>query len=117
MKSSWKQTFRRLAAGCIISAGMAWSSAMCYAATLANDSASDPVYASSWENGQNGGTGFTAWNFESGYFWPYYKGGTNTFFPYDQRIHTIDDGQRAGSQFSNPFNNIGRSWAAATFHY
>jgi hypothetical protein len=117
MKSSWKATFRRLAAGCIISAGMAWSSAISYAVTLANDSASDPTYASGWAAGQNGGTGFTAWAFESGYFWPYSNGGTNTFFPYDESLHTIDNGLQAGSQFSNPFNNVGRSWTAATIHY
>ena len=117
MRNWWWKTFRRLAAGCILRCRRsARHTALCYAA-VANDNASDPVYASGWENGQTGGFGFTGWNFESGYFWPYFKGGNNTFFPYDQRIHTIDDGQQAGSQFSNPFNNVGRAWAGATFHY
>jgi hypothetical protein len=113
MKSTWRQTFRRLAAGCIISAGMAWSSAMSYAVTLANDNASDPVYASGWAADQNGGTGFTPWNFESGYFWVAYQ----EFFPYDQNVHTIDDGLQGGTQFSNPFNNVSRAWDAAIIQY
>jgi hypothetical protein len=108
--------FRRLAAGCIVSANLAWSSAMCYAAAF--DSASDPAYNDGWQGikhatngtqistGDNGGSGFTPWNFDAGYFWQ------GTLYAYDHPgFHAIDDGLKAGTHYSNPFNNIGRSWA------
>ena len=112
MKTSWSKAFRRLAAGCMISVSVAWSSAMCYAVQLAHDTASDPVYASGWQAGQNGGFGFhsSGWSFDSGYWWPY----DQVFYPYTGTTHGIDDGAKAGSQLSNPFNDVGRSWATAS---
>jgi hypothetical protein len=131
MRNTWRQLFRRLAAGGIICGSLAWSSAMCYAAIRASDTASDPVYADGWQglthapdgtpigNGDNGGFGFTStgWDFDSGYFWDYAHGGPNVFYAYNQNLHAIDDGLKAGTQFSNPFNNVGRSWTAASIEY
>jgi hypothetical protein len=132
MKSSWVQTFRRLAAGCIIGGSVAWSSAMCYAVQVAYDTSSDPVYADGWQgtlhdnvgnlitSGDNGGSGFTtAWDFDSGYWWPY----NAVFYPYAGQpdAHMTDNGLKSGTQFSNPFNDIGtpaingnnRTWVIA----
>jgi hypothetical protein len=101
MKNSWTKTFRRLAAASAVAATTAFSSAMCFAAT-AFDSASDPVYADGWQAGDNGGFGFTAWNFDARY---------NGFGQYaNPGFKMIDDGLRNGTPFSNPFNNIGRAW-------
>jgi hypothetical protein len=90
---------------------------MCYAAR-AYDDASDPVYADGWQGrvvdaggvavvptGDNGGFGFGEWNFTSlltfgGFRYDY----ANTDF------HAIDDGLKAGTQYSNPHNSIGRAW-------
>lgn len=94
---------------------------MCYAVQLAYDSASDPVYASGWAAGQNGGTGggFTPWDFDTGYWWPY----NQVFYAYGNQAeaHQIDNGLKSGTQFSNPFNDIGtptingnnRAWTIA----
>jgi hypothetical protein len=62
------------------------------------DSASDPVYSDGWQAGDNGGFGFTPWNFDG--FAQYANPG----------FKMIDDGLQNGTQFSNPFNNIGRAW-------
>jgi hypothetical protein len=105
MKNSWTTTFRRLAAGAVVAGATAFSSAMCYAVT-AYDDASDPAYADGWQAGDNGGTGFTAWNWDAGYIYA----GTN--YTYNSPLFAqIDDGQQNGTQFSNPHNSIGRSWA------
>ena len=106
MKDTWRQLFRRLATGCVVCGSLAWASAVSYAVQLAYDSASDPVYASGWQAGQSGGFGFTPWNFDAGYWWE----GTVTAYS-QPGFHEIDDGLKAGTHFSNPFNNIGRSWA------
>jgi PEP-CTERM motif len=90
MKTSWTKTFRRLAAGCAVVGSSAFSSAACYAA-VAMDNASDPVYADGWQAGDNGGTGFTPWNFDT-------DAGTT-----DPGNHYIDS--------SSPFNQIGTAWA------
>jgi hypothetical protein len=118
MRNTWRDLFRRLAAAITIFVATAWSSAMCYAAR-AYDDASDPVYADGWQGrvvdaqgtavvpaGDNGGFGFGEWSFTSlltfgGFRYDY----ANTDF------HAIDDGLKAGTQYSNPHNSIGRAWA------
>jgi hypothetical protein len=97
MKNSWTQTFRRLASLCVVAGSTAFSSAACYA-IHAFDSAADPVYADGWQAGDNGGTGFTPWNFDTDTF---------TMVP---GLHLIDDGLQAGGPTSSPFNAIGRAW-------
>ena len=117
--SNWKKKFRRQMAGCAIGGSVALSSAACYAAA-AFDSASDPVYADGWHGqthddfgvqlttGDNGGFGFTQWNFDSSYWW---YGDPNRVFNYAAPgFKGIDDGLRTGALFSNPNNNIGRAW-------
>jgi len=105
MKNSWTKTFRRLAVACTVAGSAALSSAACYAAA-AFDNASDPVYADGWQAGDNGGSGFTPWNFDAGYIFA----GTN--YTYATPLYAqIDDGLQGGTQFSNPHNAIGRSWA------
>jgi hypothetical protein len=94
-----------LAAGAMIAGSVALSSAMCYAQS-AYDDASDPSYADGWQAGDNGGTGFTPWNWDAGYIF----NGTN--YTYSTPLYAqIDDGLQGGTQFSNPHNSIGRSWA------
>jgi len=103
-----KKKFRRRLAACAIGGSAALSSAACYAAN-AFDNASDPVYADGWQAGDNGGFGFTPWNFDAGYIF----GGTN--YTYARAgFKKIDDGLQGGTQFSNPFNNIGRAWTIGT---
>lgn len=105
MRNTWTKTFRRLAAACAVSAATAWSSAMCYAAN-SFDSAADPAYSDGWQEGDNGGTGFTAWNWDAGYIF------NSTNYAYASPIYAqIDDGLQAGTRFSNPHNALGRSWA------
>jgi hypothetical protein len=66
------------------------------------DSTSDPVYSDGWQAGDNGGFGFTPWNFDARYIgFPQYA---------TPGFKMIDDGLQNGTQFSNPFNNIGRAW-------
>jgi len=107
MRNSWRNLFRRLAAGCVVSGSLAWSAAICYAQNSYDD-ASDPAYADGWQAGDDGGTGFTPWNFDSAYFWP----GDGNWYPYaTSDFHAIDDGSQNGTHYSNPHNHIGRSWA------
>lgn len=106
MKDSWRSFFRRLVVTTVISGSVAWTSAMYYAAQLAFDSADDPVYADGWQDGDNGGTGFTPWDFSSSITWQGTYYGQYT----DSTFHAIDDGLQAGTHYSNPFNNIGRAW-------
>lgn len=116
MKNSWIRTFRRLAATCAVAGSAAYSSAVCYAA-IALDNASDPVYADGWQGtthdaagnqltaGDNGGFGFTAWNFDSGYV---ASGNYGKPFGYHYGNYadlTIKDIHAGGG-----FNNIGQSW-------
>jgi hypothetical protein len=104
MKDSWRQFIRRLAAVSVVGGVTAWSSAVCYAVQLAFDSASDPVYADGWQGsttddssgapqttGDNGGFGFTPWDFDND--------------PGRIGFHTIDS--------SSPFNNLGTAWRLA----
>ena len=97
MKNSWRHYLRRLATVTVVCGSVAWSSAMCYAARLAFDRADDPVYANGWQEGDNGGTNFTAWNFHGTY--------TSTV---QQRI---DDGIGSGALGSSTFNDIERAWS------
>src|ERR1700742_1081312 len=100
MKNYWINTFRRLTAACVVAGSAALSSASCYAA-VALDNASDPVYADGWQAGDNGGSGFTAWNWDGGYIF----GGVN--YTYNSPLYAqIDDGLQGGTQFSNPHNSI-----------
>src|SRR5262245_227154 len=102
MRNSWTTTFRQLAAACAVAGATAVTSAMCYA-QIAADSASDPVSADGWQAGDNGGHGFTPWNFDS-----------DTIFQILPGIQDIDDGLQTGTNpNSNPFNNIGRAWRIA----
>src|SRR6187402_648877 len=90
MKNFWTKTLRCLAAGTIVAGATAFSSAQSYAAT-AYDDASDPAYANGWQGqthndfgvqltaGDNGGFGFTQWNFDSSYWW---YGDPNRVFNY-----------------------------------
>src|ERR1700752_215628 len=115
MKNTWRDFLRRIVAVSGATVATAWSSAMCYAVQLAFDSADDPVYADGWQGithagtagggaqlttGDNGGFGFTAWNFDSAYV-------SGTGFNYgnyaDLTIKDIDPG-------GGPFNNIGKAW-------
>jgi hypothetical protein len=71
---------------------------MCYAMQVAFDSGSDPVYATGWLAGQDGGFGFGPWNFDGTY---------NTLPPAQQ---AMDDGLGTGVQGSSTFNDVGRAW-------
>jgi hypothetical protein len=88
--NTWHHFFRRLAAVTVGYGAMSWSSAMCYA-QIAADSATDPVYADGWQAGDNGGFGFTPWDFA-----------TDTSFSVTPGNQTINS--------TNPFNNIGTAW-------
>jgi len=89
MKNYWIQTFRRLGAATIVAGTSMFYSAMCYASAF--DIATNPPYADGWQAGDNGGTGFTPWNFD----------GSDA-----AAIHGIDS--------SSPFNNIGTAWRLAS---
>ncbi len=101
MRKSWTGLFRRLAAGCIIVGSSAWYSAMCYAQIVASDVATDPVYADGWQAGDNGGTGFSPWNFET-------DAGVS-----QPGIQAIDDGLKTGTANSSTFNDLGKAWRLA----
>jgi hypothetical protein len=80
-----------LATTSVVAGSVAWSSAACYA-QLAYDDATDPVYADGWTAGDNGGFGFTPWNFDND------PGAVGTT--------TIDS--------TSPFNDLGAAWRLAT---
>jgi hypothetical protein len=85
-----------------------WSSSICYAQN-SFDNALDTAYADGWQEGDNGGSGFEPWNFDSSYVTP---GNPPSWHVYtNAEFHAIDDGLRDGTQYSNPHNNIGRAWA------
>ena len=107
MKDTWRQLFRRLAAGCVVcgSAGLVIGRELRGAIGL-RSARSIPFTPTAGKQGDNGGFGFTPWNFDAGYWWQ----GTVTAYA-QPGFHEIDDGLKAGTHFSNPFNNIGRSWA------
>lgn len=84
------------------------SPAVCYASVItAFDIASDPVYADGWQAGDNGGFGFTPWNFDSTFF------DGSVYIPLPPGIHSIDDGLQSGGVDSSPFNAIGTAWRLA----
>jgi hypothetical protein len=104
MRNSWRSLLRRLAAGSIVGGCIAWSAAFSYAVQLAYDSADDPVYSDGWQEGDDGGAGFTGWNFDSGYWWQ------GTLYSYSHPgFLAVDDGLQSGTHSSNPHNQIGRS--------
>jgi hypothetical protein len=96
MRNSWHNFFRRMVTTCLVGGATAWSSAMCHA-QLAFDSASDAVYNDGWQAGDDGGTNFTAWNFDGTYI-----------SAIQQRI---DDGLGSGALGSSTYNDIGRAWS------
>lgn len=98
MKNSRDRTFRHLAIGGAMFGTVTFSSAVGFASIIAFDSASDPVYADGWQAGDNGGTGFTPWNFDT---------------DFGLGIHSIDDGLQSGGVDSSPFNAIGTAWRLA----
>jgi len=108
MKNTWRSYLRRLAATAAVGGSMAWSSAMCYAAQLAFDSPDDPTYAAGWQEGQNGGFGFGPWNFD----------GTSVNLDYNsaQDSQVIDDGLKAGTSTSSPFNDVGKAWTIYNYN-
>ena len=83
MKNSWTNFFSRLARTGAFLGATAMSSAMCYAYS-AYDNAGDPAYTDGWQAGDNGGFGFTPWNFDGTY---------DTLAPGQQ---AIDDGLQSG---------------------
>lgn len=85
MRISWCRFFRRIVAMAAMSVSVSMSSAICYA-QIAADNASDPVYADGWDEGDNGGHGFTGWDFDGSY----------------PGIHEIDS--------ASPFNQVGTAW-------
>jgi hypothetical protein len=105
MKNTWQHFLRRIAAGCLIGGAMAWYSAMCHAVQLANDVASNPAYDDGWTTGDNGGTGFGAWNFD----------GTYTTEPPGQQ--RMDDGLKSGGPNSSTFNDIGEAWTLFNYAF
>jgi hypothetical protein len=68
---------------------------MCYA-QIAADNASDPVYANGWQAGDNGGTGFEPWNFDTD-FKP----------PGDGPQHRMDG---VPPMAPSTFNAVGTAW-------
>ena len=99
MKNTWRHYLRRMASVCIVSGATIWSSAMCYAAQLAYDSARGyTIYDDGWQAGDNGGFGFGPWNFDGTY---------NTLPPGQE---AMDDGLKMGTQTSTLFNDLGRAW-------
>jgi len=61
MRSHFIRNSRAVKA-CAITGATAMLSSFC-SAQLAYDSATDPTYSGGWSSGQNGGSGFGAWNF------------------------------------------------------
>jgi hypothetical protein len=89
----------------MVAGSVAWSSALSYAVQVAYDSADNTAYADGWQEGDNGGFGFTGWNFDSGYWFNY------TLYSYAHPgFLGIDDGLKNGAPLSNPHNDVGRSW-------
>jgi hypothetical protein len=127
MKNSWTKTFRRLAAGALVAGTMAYSSAMSYAVCvlgqIACDDPDDAAYANGWQGqthddfgvqlttGDNGGYGFTQWNFDSSYWW--YNDPNRVFNYAAPGTKTIDNGLGTSAVGSNPNNNIGKAWTLA----
>jgi hypothetical protein len=56
--------------------------------TIASDTPSDPVYADGWQEGDNGGFGFTGWSFYGTYITPV--------------LHALDS--------TSPYNHLGLAW-------
>src|SRR2546428_2720058 len=56
--------------------------------TIASDTPHDPAYTDGWQNGDNGGYGFTAWSFLGSYNSPI--------------LHALDS--------TSPYNQLGLAW-------
>jgi len=95
-----------------VSGATAWSSALCYAQQIAFDTASNPVYDDGWQGevtnlsppvgpGDNGGFGFTPWNFNNDIYDTPVIGIRSMDGP-----PTAADPMRTQSQF----NQVGTAW-------
>ena len=74
---------------------------MCYAVQLAYDVATNTAYNDGWDEGDNGGTGFEPWNFDTDFMPP---GGEP-----DQ--HRMDGPIPPGSTpAASAYNALGRAW-------
>jgi hypothetical protein len=121
MRDSWKAYLQRMAIVCIVGSTTAWTSAVCYAVTLASDVATHAAYqnddanaandgdptnnTNGWKAGDNGGFGFGAWSFVGTYSNP------ATVPPNLQGMQQeVDDGLKTGVQGSSQFNDVGRAW-------
>jgi hypothetical protein len=107
MKTSWRRFYRRVASVCLVGAATAWSSAISYA-QIASDNASNSVYADGWHGtttdhvtgavqtvGDNGGFGFTPWNFDNDFIFP---------------VGGILDVNGPPNTAQSPFNQVGTAW-------
>lgn len=74
------------------------------AASVASDTAADPVYSDGWQSGDNGGFGLGAWSL----------GGNGTFSHFMassvQNGDGIDDGNTRGAPGDRDIDSAGRSW-------
>jgi hypothetical protein len=105
MRISWNSFLRRVAQLCFVGVATAWSSAMCYA-QIAADNAGNPAYADGWQGtttdhmtgavetiGDNGGFGFTPWNFDNDFIF---------------HVEGILDMNRPPTQ--SQYNHLGPAW-------
>jgi hypothetical protein len=82
---------------------------MCYAVQLAYDDASDPVYNNGWQEGDDGGTGILGpWNFDGTFRRNPIAGEDD--IPDDGNQQAMDNGLKAGTTGSSPYNDLGRAW-------
>jgi hypothetical protein len=99
---------------------------MCYAVQVAYDSPDDPIYASGWSHGQNGGFGFTPWVFHgtsvtldpgcTGNGCSEYADPPGSMSWVSTGQQAIDSGLKAGGQGSSEFNDIGKAWVLYNPH-
>src|SRR5262245_48112419 len=95
MRKSWRPFFRRMASVLFVGGATAWSSAVAYAQTIASDNSLNSPYNDGWQVGDNGGFGFTPWNFDN-----------DTLFEV-KGIHDIDG---LNPNPPSTFNQLGRAW-------
>ncbi len=92
MRSRFPTTQQAFAVACATIGATTLLNGRCSAQPfIAADYATNGIYASGWSAGQNGGYGFTAWDFD----------GTSTNFPVEQGM-TFDH--------SSPFDALGTAW-------
>jgi len=118
MKTSWRRFYRRVAGVCLVGAATAWSAATSYADQLAFDTGSNAAYNDGWQGavtnltppvgpGDNGGFGFTPWNFDNDIYGVPVIG-----------IRSMDGPPTAAdpTRTQSPFNQVGASWRLG-LHY